>query len=265
MEPVDGVTTVPSEDVQVVINDFHYPDDERATLTDINLTVKAGETLGIVGAVGAGKTSLLRLLLREFDQYDGYISFGEHDICVYTRDAYLPAIGYVPQDNFLFSTTVRDNIRFADPTLTDDQVRQAAQWAALDADILQLPAGYDTQVGEQGISLSGGQRQRLAIARALIINPELLILDDALSAVDAQTEQDILQVLHEQRAGKTTIIATHRLSAVVDAAEIVVLDHGRIVERGTHTALLAANGWYKQMYTAQQIAAKLDEEVANNG
>lgn len=137
MEPVDGVTTVPSEDVQVVINDFHYPDDERATLTDINLTVKAGETLGIVGAVGAGKTSLLRLLLREFDQYDGYISFGEHDIRVYTRDAYLPAIGYVPQDNFLFSTTVRDNIRFADPTLTDDQVRQAAQWAALDADILQ--------------------------------------------------------------------------------------------------------------------------------
>lgn len=265
VEPVDGVTTAPSGDVQVAINDFHYPDDERATLTDINLTVKAGETLGIVGAVGAGKTSLLRLLLREFDQYDGHISFVEHDIRAYTRDEYLPAIGYVPQDNFLFSTTVRDNIRFSNPTLTDDQVRQAAQLAALDADILQLPAGYDTQVGEQGISLSGGQRQRLAIARALIINPELLILDDALSAVDAQTEQDILQVLHEQRAGKTTIIATHRLSAVVDAAEIVVLDHGRIVERGTHTALLAANGWYKQMYTAQQIAAKLDEEVANNG
>jgi ATP-binding cassette subfamily B protein len=244
---------------------FHYPDEVEDSITDVSATLTAGQTLGLVGSVGSGKTTLIRLLLREFDQYAGQIAFGGHDIREFARDVYLPAIGYVPQDNFLFSTSVLENIRFADPSISTAAVQQAAKWAALNDDINLLPDGYETQVGEQGISLSGGQRQRLAIARALIINPELLILDDALSAVDAQTEQDILRVLHEQRQGKTTIIATHRLSAVVDAAEILVFEHGRVTERGTHAELMAARGWYHRMYEAQQLEAKLDEEVASHG
>ncbi len=260
-----GVNQVPVGDLDIAITQFQYPEADEVVLHDIDVHLPAGQVLGIVGAVGAGKTTLLRLLLREFDNYTGYITVGGIDIRHYRLNKYLPAIGYVPQDNFLFSTTVRENIRFSDPTLTDEQVERAARWAGLHDDILQLPAGYDTQVGEQGISLSGGQRQRLAIARALIINPEILILDDALSAVDAKTEKTILETLHTQRAGKTTLIATHRLSSVVNAYETIVLAEGAITERGTHPALLAANGWYASMYAAQQIEAKLDEEVAHHG
>ncbi|MDR3191269.1 MAG: ATP-binding cassette domain-containing protein [Lactobacillaceae bacterium] len=259
----DGVTTAPTGTIKLEVAEFRYPDANELALENIQGDLPAGQTLGLVGQVGAGKSTLLRLLLREFDQYTGTITVNGIDIRHYKLDAYLPAIGYVPQDNFLFSTTVRENIRFADPSVSDERVEQAARWANLHTDILSLPDGYDTQVGEQGISLSGGQRQRLAIARALIINPEILILDDALSAVDAKTEKNILDMLTEQRAGKTTIISTHRLSAVVHAYETLVMDHGRIIERGNHSELIAQHGWYEQMYVAQQIEAKLDAEVTD--
>lgn len=256
-----GLKQVPRGDLQIDLTTFQYPDATEAALQNVHATVQAGNTLGLVGPVGSGKSTLIQLLLREFDQYVGSIKINQIDIRDYDKDTYLPAIGYVPQDNFLFSTTILENIRFADPSVSEEKVREAAKWAALDEDVLGLPDGYNTQVGEQGISLSGGQRQRLAIARALIIDPEILILDDALSAVDAKTEKNILAAIRAQRQGKTTIIATHRLSAIVAAAETLVFDHGAVVERGNHDDLMAQAGWYAKTYAAQQVAEKMESEV----
>ncbi|WP_159256529.1 ABC transporter ATP-binding protein [Lactiplantibacillus pentosus] len=256
-----GIKQRPHGDIQYQITQFNYPNDAGTSLRDVNFKLKAGQTLGIVGRVGAGKSTIMKLILREFDQYDGQITYGGHDIKQYALDSYLPAIGYVPQDSFLFSNTIRENIRFADPSVSQDVVEAVAAKSDLNGQIANMPAGYDTQVGEEGISLSGGQRQRLAIARALLINPELLILDDALSAVDAETESEILANLKAERADKTTIIAAHRLSSVMNADEIIVLDAGRVVERGTHTQLMAQQGWYQQMFERQQLETKVEGAV----
>ncbi|WP_430490412.1 ABC transporter ATP-binding protein [Lactiplantibacillus pentosus] len=256
-----GIEQRPHGDIQYQITQFNYPNDAGTSLRDVNFKLKAGQTLGIVGRVGAGKSTIMKLILREFDQYDGQITYGGHDIKQYALDSYLPAIGYVPQDSFLFSNTIRENIRFADPSVSQDVVEAVAAKSDLNGQITNMPAGYDTQVGEEGISLSGGQRQRLAIARALLINPELLILDDALSAVDAETESEILANLKAERADKTTIIAAHRLSSVMNADEIIVLDAGRVVERGTHTQLMAQQGWYQQMFERQQLETKVEGAV----
>ncbi|MDY1546049.1 ABC transporter ATP-binding protein [Lactiplantibacillus pentosus] len=256
-----GIEQRPHGDIQYQITQFNYPNDAGTSLRDVNFKLKAGQTLGIVGRVGAGKSTIMKLILREFDQYDGQITYGGHDIKQYALDSYLPAIGYVPQDSFLFSNTIRENIRFADPSVSQDVVEAVAAKSDLNGQIANMPAGYDTQVGEEGISLSGGQRQRLAIARALLINPELLILDDALSAVDAETEAEILANLKAERADKTTIIAAHRLSSVMNADEIIVLDAGRVVERGTHTQLMAQQGWYQQMFERQQLETKVEGAV----
>ncbi|PRO83715.1 multidrug ABC transporter permease/ATP-binding protein [Lactiplantibacillus pentosus] len=256
-----GIEQRPHGDIQYQITQFNYPNDAGTSLRDVNFKLKAGQTLGIVGRVGAGKSTIMKLILREFDQYDGQITYGGHDIKQYALDSYLPAIGYVPQDSFLFSNTIRENIRFADPSVSQNVVEAVAAKSDLNGQIANMPAGYDTQVGEEGISLSGGQRQRLAIARALLINPELLILDDALSAVDAETEAEILANLKAERADKTTIIAAHRLSSVMNADEIIVLDAGRVVERGTHTQLMAQQGWYQQMFERQQLETKVEGAV----
>lgn len=256
-----GIEQRPHGDIQYQITQFNYPNDAGTSLRDVNFKLKAGQTLGIVGRVGAGKSTIMKLILREFDQYDGQITYGGHDIKQYALDSYLPAIGYVPQDSFLFSNTIRENIRFADPSVSQDVVEAVAAKSDLNGQIANMPAGYDTQVGEEGISLSGGQRQRLAIARALLINPELLILDDALSAVDAETEAEILANLKAERADKTTIIAAHRLSSVMNADEIIVLDAGHVVERGTHTQLMAQQGWYQQMFERQQLETKVEGAV----
>ncbi|MGO2101324.1 ABC transporter ATP-binding protein [Vagococcus salmoninarum] len=240
------------------IKSFKYHDDQHDTLKDIHFEIEEGQTLGIVGKTGAGKTSILKLLMREQDTYDGQITFGDNDIRDYSLDGLLMAIGYVPQDHFLFSMTIRDNIRFAYPEATQAEVEQAAELTAIHEDILGMPKQYDTMVGERGVSLSGGQKQRLSIARALSVNPELLILDDALSAVDAKTEEKILTNLKTVRGDKTTIIAAHRLSSVMHAQEIIVIDEGRIIERGNHQSLVALNGWYARMYEQQQLAAKIE-------
>lgn len=258
VEKKDALQTPVQGELNVEIEAFRYHDDEKNSLEQIKFAIKEGQTLGIVGKTGAGKTTILKLLLREYDHYEGKIFFGGNDIKEYSLDALLSSIGYVPQDHFLFSLSIRDNIRFALPKASQDSVVQAADLAAIDEDIQGLPQGYDTMVGERGVSLSGGQKQRISIARALIVDPQLLILDDALSAVDAKTEETILKNLKTYRKNKTTIIAAHRLSSVMHAGEIVVIDEGKIIERGTHEELLDLDGWYKKMWDKQQLEAKIE-------
>ena len=240
------------------IQKFSYA--EETSLSDIHFSIEQGQTLGIVGQTGSGKTTLLRLLLREQDIQEGAIYLNGHDIREYRLKDLRRLIGYVPQEQMLFALSIRDNIRFANPQLTDSQVLAAAQLCGVYEDIQAMPEGLDTVVGERGLSLSGGQKQRLAMSRAIITNPEILILDDSLSAVDAKTEHLILENLKSERSGKTTIITAHRLSALVHADLILVMEEGRIKERGTHQELLEQKDWYAQTYHNQQLAESLKEE-----
>lgn len=256
IEPEDAVNKTPVGNVDYQVASFTFPGATAPALTNINFNIAAGKTLGLVGSVGSGKSTIIRLLLREFDNYQGAITFNTLDIRQYQLDAYMPAIGYVPQETYLFSDTVRENIRFARPNATQAEVEEAAYKSDLAEQVDNMPEGYDTPVGEEGISLSGGQRQRLAIARALLIDTELLILDDALSAVDAETETAILQTLRQERQNKTTIIASHRLSSVMDADEILVMQDGQIIERGTHDSLISQNGWYAKTFALQALAVE---------
>ncbi|TKC18758.1 ABC transporter transmembrane domain-containing protein [Robertmurraya kyonggiensis] len=256
----DAVDFIPSGDIEFKIDEFIYPEEKEPILQNIQFRMKQGETLGIVGKTGAGKTSLLKLLIREFYAEKGTIVFGGKKIDDYRIKRLREAIGYVPQDHFLFSATIKENIAFAMPTIEVGKVHQAASIASLHEDILEFTDGYETVVGERGVSLSGGQKQRISIARALLMDPEVLILDDSLSAVDAKTEESILTALKEERDGKTTIITAHRLSAIQHANLILVLDDGKIVERGTHEQLMGQDGWYKEMYLRQQL-----EELVEQG
>lgn len=260
IEPKHAITQPLDGDLDIAIQSFQYSDSEQISLKDIAVHLPKGHTLGIVGRTGSGKSSLFSLLLREYDHYDGTISYNGINIKDYSLDSLLSGIGYVPQDNFLFSTNVTDNIRFANPAYSDEEVYEAARITAIHDDILGFPNGYETLVGERGVSLSGGQKQRISIARAVITQPELLILDDSLSAVDAKTEERILSQLKEKRKNQTTIIAAHRISSVMHADEIIVLDNGTIVERGNHDQLMQNQGWYRRMYEKQQLESKLEGE-----
>jgi ATP-binding cassette subfamily B protein/ATP-binding cassette subfamily C protein/ATP-binding cassette subfamily B multidrug efflux pump len=237
---------------------FHYPGQGRPALEDVSFRLHPGRTLGLVGPTGAGKSTVLRLLLRHHAPEAGSLRWNGLDLRDYTLDALRAAIAWVPQEAFLFSASVAENIGLARPGAMLDQIVQAAKLAAIHDDILRLPHGYDTPVGERGITLSGGQRQRVAIARALLTDAPLLLLDDTLSAVDTDTEARILAHLRQARAGRATIIVSHRLSAVADADEVIVLREGRVVEQGGHAALLAENGWYARQWRYQQLEASLD-------
>ncbi|MHC0037098.1 ABC transporter transmembrane domain-containing protein [Pseudoneobacillus sp. C159] len=256
----NAIETVPSGDIQYAIESFAYPNETKPVLQDIFFAIGQGQTLGIVGKTGAGKTTLLKLLIREFEGYKGQIYFGGESLDQYKMESLREAIGYVPQDHFLFSATIAENIAFTNPFVSQDEIEHAAKTAHIHQDILQLTDGYSTVVGERGVSLSGGQKQRISIARAILMDAEVLVLDDSLSAVDAQTEERILNSLKENRVGKTTIITAHRLSAIAHANLILVLDEGRIIQRGTHTELMEQEGWYKEMFLRQQL-----EELVEHG
>jgi len=254
---VEKENTIPAHNgrLEYNINSFSYVGEE--TLSDIKFAIDKGQTLGIVGVTGSGKTTLLKLLLREYDVEDGSIYLNNHNIKDYKLNDLRSLIGYVPQDQVLFAMSIKENIRFADSKYMDKQVEDITKVCGIYDDIVNMTDGFDTIIGERGVSLSGGQKQRMAMSRALIMNPEILILDDSLSAVDAKTEHLILENLKEERSGKTTIITAHRLSAIVHADLIIVMDNGKIIERGTHDQLIAQDGWYKETYNTQQLEEKM--------
>lgn len=232
---------------------FQYPMSHVKNLERISLSLKKGQTLGIVGKTGAGKTTFLRQLLREYPIGEGQLSIDGIDITAQTKEQLLDWIGYVPQDHVLFSRTIRENILFGKEDATEEELKQAIHAAYFEKDLAHLPMGLETLVGEKGVSLSGGQKQRVSIARALIKDPEILILDDSLSAVDAKTEAKIIENIQHERQDRTTIITTHRLSGIQHADIIIVLDEGQIVEQGTHEQLLSQQGWYKEQFDRQQL------------
>lgn len=238
----------------ICLKDYHfaYSQASKKSLEGIRLHLTSGQTLGIVGKTGSGKTSLIRQFLRQYPVGEGIFTINGLPVTAYSRKSLEALIGYVPQEHILFSRTVWENIAMGKVDADKDEIRQAIATAAFEEDLERMSDGIETTIGERGVSISGGQKQRISIARAFIGEPELLILDDSLSAVDARTERQIIQNIQAERAGKTNIIITHRLSAVNHADWVLVLDEGRIVEEGTPDQLLAQEGWYYEQYQRQQ-------------
>jgi len=250
--------------MQIGVRDLHFRhlEGQSDTLRQIGFDLAPGQRLGLAGPTGAGKTTLIQLLMRYWEPgAPGMILLDGEPLNAYRLDALRRGFAYVPQDPFLFSLSIAENIALYRPDAEPEAIRRAAALAAIDEEIERFPQGYDTPVGERGIALSGGQRQRLAIARALLADAPVLILDDALSAVDSRTEQRILQRLQGEMHNRTTIIVSHRLSTLRQCDNILVLAHGEPLESGSHDELMARDGWYARMWTYQQLEADLDDEA----
>jgi ATP-binding cassette subfamily B protein len=238
---------------------FSYGEGLEPALADISFVVPQGRTLGVVGRTGSGKSTVCNLLLRIYEATEGEVLVDGHDIAGLTLASLRRSIGYVPQDTFLFSDTIRENIRFGASDASDERVIEAARVAGILEEIESFPDGLDTMVGERGVTLSGGQKQRVAIARALLHAPAIVVLDDALSSVDTATEERIQQELSSALKNRTSIIVSHRISSIKHADEIIVLDEGRIVERGTHDELVAEGGLYANIYERQLLEAAMED------
>ena len=245
--------------LSVAIREFIYPQANKTSLEKVNFVLQPGQMLGICGPTGAGKSTILALIQRHFDVTQGDIRFHDIPLTRLQLDSWRARLAVVNQTPFLFSDTVANNIALGRPDATPEQIEHVARLASVHDDILRLPQGYETEVGERGVMLSGGQKQRISIARALLLEAEILILDDALSAVDGRTEHQILHNLRQWGEGRTVIISAHRLSALTEASEILVMQHGHIVQRGRHDGLAAQPGWYRDMYRYQQLEAALDD------
>ncbi|PZD97655.1 multidrug ABC transporter permease/ATP-binding protein [Paenibacillus sambharensis] len=252
-DPEDTTAVARPTDITFDNVTFRYPSSSVDNLKKVSFTLKSGQTLGIVGRTGSGKSTLIKQLLREYPHGEGTISVSGVPIERISMDQLKSWYGYVPQEQFLFSRSVRNNIQFARDEADDVVLNQAMEASAFKKDLRFLPGGLETMVGEKGVALSGGQKQRVSIARALIAEPEILLLDDAMSAVDARTEAEIIENIRSTRQGKTTLITTHRLSAVQHADWIIVLDEGEVIEQGTHEMLMEQGGWYREQYERQQI------------
>jgi ATP-binding cassette, subfamily B, multidrug efflux pump len=231
---------------------------DREALARLSLTIGEGETVAIVGHTGSGKTTLVSLIPRLFDPDEGAVEYGGIDLKEFDPKELRRQIGFVPQETFLFSATLAENIAWGAPEASDDEIRRAAEIAGLESDIDTFPNGLATVIGERGLTLSGGQKQRTAIARAVLRNPRVLILDDALSSVDTVTEEKILHGLADVMRNRTTILISHRVSTIQNADRIVVLSHGRIVESGTHTELQRLGGYYAELYQKQLLEEELE-------
>ncbi len=242
---------------------FHYQP-ERPILKNVSLTVRPGQTVAIVGSSGAGKSTISRLLYRFYDVTKGRILIDGQDIREVKQNTVRAAIGIVPQDTVLFNDTIFYNISYGRPSATPSEVEEAARLAAIHNFIIDSPDGYNTRVGERGLKLSGGEKQRVAIARTILKNPKILIFDEATSALDSHTEKEIQQSLQEVSANRTAIVIAHRLSTVIDADEIIVLEKGSIIEKGRHSELLAKAGSYASMWARQQEAEKAKKTLESN-
>jgi ATP-binding cassette subfamily B protein len=239
---------------------FSY-DPERIVLKGISFTVPAGKTVAVVGPSGAGKSTISRILYRFYDIKSGTVTIDGQDIRDITQASLRAAIGIVPQDTVLFNDTVKYNIAYGRIGANENEIKEAARLAQIDKFIVELPLGYESMVGERGLKLSGGEKQRVAIARTILKNPPILLLDEATSALDTGTEREIQGALNQVSQGRTTLVIAHRLSTVIDADEILVLDHGQIIERGRHGELLAMNGHYASMWNKQREAAAAREKL----
>ncbi|QUG76860.1 SmdA family multidrug ABC transporter permease/ATP-binding protein [Erwinia sp. E602] len=263
----DGSEVVPAGrgPLQIAMREFTYPEAKIPALHAVTTCLQPGQMLGLCGPTGAGKSTLLSLIQRHFDSDQGEIRYHDIPLPRLQLDGWRSRLAVVSQTPFLFSDTVANNIALGRPGATQSDIEQAARLASVHDDILRLPGGYETEVGERGVMLSGGQKQRISIARALLLDAEILLLDDALSAVDGRTEHQILHNLRSWGQGRTVIISAHRLSALTEASEILVLQQGRVVQRGDHLQLSGEAGWYRDMYRYQQLEAALDDDETEQG